>query len=100
MEKLLSVCGFTAEKNFDEDGSIILCLNEIEFLIETGKDEDEALTNMAKAILEYAGDYYSDLAFWSRGRNTKGHMQYVMKALALNDVEKIKDLIKCQPGEI
>jgi len=99
IESFLAGYNFTAEKKFETDGSVILCLDEIEFLISWGATEDEALTDMAKDILGYAGDYYNDYAKWSRGANTVKHIPYVLKALMLGDADKIKELIKCRHGE-
>ena len=99
LEMMLSPYNFTAEKTVDEeDGLVVLCLDEIEFLISWGATEDEALTEMAKDILGHAEDYYKDFEIWSRGEG-KFHMPYMLKALFLNDVEKIKELIQCRPGE-
>ena len=101
LECMLSAYNFTAEKTVsEEDGLVILCLDEIEFLIAWGADEDEALNDMAKQIFEYAEDYYNYFETWSKGTNTVKHIPYVLKALILNDVEKIKELIKCRLGEI
>ena len=100
LESLLSVYNFTAEKKIaEEDGLVILCLDEIEFLISWGTTEDEALIMMAKDILGYAEDYYNDFAQWSRG-NGKLHIPYILKALMMNDVQKIKESIICRLGEI
>ena len=100
LEIILAPYKFTAVKEVsEEDGLVILCLDEIEFLIAWGASEDEALTEMAKVILGYAEDYYKDLALWSSG-DGKMHIPYVLKTLFINDADKIKELIKCRPGGI
>ena len=100
METMLEPYKFTAEEHTEEDGSVILCLNEIEFLIETGANMTEAIKNMAAGILNYAEDYFREFDVWYSGTNTKLHFPYVLKALILNDVEKIGGLIICRRGEI
>ena len=100
LEPLLESYKFTANEYFEEDGSVVLNLVEISFLIETGKDREEAIKNMAAGILDYAGDYCNDFNYWYSGTNTKLHLPYVLKALILNDIEKIGGLITCRPGEI
>ena len=98
VENLLEAYKFTARKYVEEDGSITLGLNEID-LAENGKDEEEAVKLMAEAILEYSEDYYNDFDFWAKGWR-KAHIPYVLKALILNDTEKIGGLIVCHLGEI
>lgn len=97
--ELLSVYTFTAIKEVEDDGSITLSLNEID-LVENGKTEEEAKHNLAASILEYAEDYYKDFNYWNSAPNRKVHLPYVLKALILDDVEKIGESIECQNGEI
>ena len=99
LEIILEPYKFTVEKEVsEEDGLVILCLDEIEFLITWGDSEDEALTEMAKEILGHAEDYFGELDYWYSG-NGKKHAPYLLKAILINDVEKIKELIICRPGE-
>ena len=97
LEILLAAYTFHADVFIETDGSVTMSLEEID-LVENGADEDEARHNLAKAILEYAEDYYSDFAYWARG-DRKVHLPYVFKALILNDVKKIGGLIKCRHGK-
>ena len=97
LESLLAAYSFHAVASVEDDGSVTLSLDEID-LVENGVDEHEAHLKLAKAILEYAEDYYKDFSYWSRG-NRKAHLPYVFKALILNDVEKIGGLIECRRGE-
>jgi hypothetical protein len=108
LEAWLAPYTFMAEKTFETYGSgeingdsyVILCLDEIECLIATGADEKEAVKNMAKEILIYAEDYCKFFDEWSVTINGKLHLPYVLKALLINDIQKIGELIKCRPGEI
>ena len=97
LEELLAIYSFHAEVFFEDDGSVTISLDEID-LVENGVDEHEAHLKLAKAILEYAEDYYKEFAYWSRG-SRKAHIPYVFKALIINDVEKIGGLIECRHGE-
>ncbi|MDP4153321.1 MAG: hypothetical protein Q8865_07805 [Bacillota bacterium] len=97
-ESMLTPYTFTAQEYTEKDGSITLSLNEID-LIENGKTEDEVKLSMARAIQEYAEDYYNNFALWSAAPNRKSHIPYVLKALILEDAKKIGDLIKCQAGK-
>jgi electron transfer flavoprotein alpha subunit len=99
LENVLSAYTFTADRYVEDDGSITLGLVEID-LAENGKDDEEVLKKMAKAILEYAEDYYKEFNLFYSTTNRKNHMPYVIKSLLLNDLNKIGGLITCRPGEI
>ena len=98
VENLLSAYTFTANKYIEDDGSVTLGLVEID-LAENGVDERDAIRKMAAAILDYSQDYYNEFDYWFRA-NRKPHLPYVIKALVLNDIEKIGELIQCRLGEI
>jgi len=97
LEDLLAAYTFSADEFHEEDGSITLSLNEMD-LIENGLDRQDAVTKLAKSILEYSEDYYKDFPYWARG-NRRPHMPYVFKSLIMNDVELIGGLITCHPGK-
>ena len=99
IENILAQFEFTAEEFTEDNGSVTLSLNEID-LIENGKNKEEAINKMAAGILEYSQDYYNDFDFWYSAPNRRSHLPYVLKALLLNDVEKIGGLITCRLGEI
>ncbi len=99
MATLLSGYKFSAEKYVEEDGSVTLSLNEIP-LVENADSEEEAITALSKAILEYAVDFYSEFNYWSSAPNKKSEIPYVFKALVLDDAKKIGECIRCQAGEI
>ena len=98
VENILSAYSFNAGVFAEADGSVTISLDEID-LAENDIDERGALRKLAAAILEYSQDYYNDFAYWSRG-SRKSHLPYVLKSLILNDVDKIRGLIKCRHGEI
>ena len=97
LEELLSAYTFNAEVMNEDDGSVTLVLNEIE-LAENAPDLNSAVAALSRAILEYSEDYYNDFAYWSRG-DKKLHIPYVLKALILNDIDKIGELITCRHGK-
>lgn len=98
IENILSIYSFHAEKFIETDGSVTLSLSEIE-LIENASDEKQAKLLLAQSIIDYAEDFYSEFNYWSSDNNRKRHIPYVLKAIILNDVEKIGDLIQCQLGK-
>ena len=98
LESLLQAYSFTAVRFVEEDGSITLSLDQLD-LVENAPSEQEALTNLSLAILDYAEDYYDEFAYWSRG-DRKAHIPYVIKALILDDPAAIGRLVECRHGEI
>lgn len=98
MEEILKAYQFTAQRFVEEDGSITLSLNEID-LIENEVDETAARQSLGKSILDYALEYYSDYAFYSRSPNRKGHVPYIFKALIMDNPKIIGESIICQDGK-
>ena len=96
LEKILSAYSFHAKILPEDDGSITLSLDEIS-LTENAPDLQGAVSALSAAILEYSEDYYNEFAYWSRGTG-KSHIPYVIKALILNDINRIGDLIECLHG--
>lgn len=88
---------YIANEYAEDNGSITLTLIDMP-VMDNGKNKDEALTNLAKYILAHAQLYFErrDWAF----SNCISEFPYVLKAVILNDIEKIKELIICRHGEI
>ena len=99
IEEFLAGYSYSAVRMEEEDGSVTLALNEMD-LVENGKDESDARTKLASAILEYARDYYSDFSYWGNAPNRKSHIPYVFKTLFIGDVQKIGESIRCQEEKI
>jgi hypothetical protein len=95
MEELLAGYSFSAVRMDEEDGSVTLALNELD-LVENGRDENDARSKLAAAILEYAEDYYSDFSYWGSAPNRRSHIPYVFQALFIGDAQKIGESIRCQ----
>jgi len=98
IKSLLSVYTFTAGRYIGPDGSVTLSLNELN-LVENDKTEDETRTKLAASILEYAHDFYNDFNYWGAAPNLKGNIPYILKAIILDDVDKIAECIKCQDNK-
>ncbi len=98
VNELLSNYAFSAVKYKEKDGSITLSLNELD-LVENAATEEEAVSALSEAILEYAVDFYKEFNLWSTAPNRKKEIPYVFKALILDDVKKIGECIKCRVGK-
>ena len=96
---MLDAYEYKAKKYTEDDGSITLGLMELD-LAENGTDEKDAAIKLAKSILEYSEDYYNEFSYWYSAPNRKAHLPYVIKALIINDVDKIGGLVTCHLGEI
>lgn len=95
---LLEPYSFTADKFVEDNGSITLSLHEIDIIV-NADTEEAAIIQMAEGIKEYAEEYYREFKIWSVAPNRKAHLPYVLKALLLDDVNKIGAIIKCQLGK-
>lgn len=98
LDTLLSAYDFTARKFIEDDGSVTLSLNEID-LAENAATEESARRQLAQSIIEYAEDFYNEFNTWSAAPNRKKHIPLVFKALIIDDVDKIGELIQCQNGQ-
>ena len=70
INELLSDYTFSAEEYKERDGSITLSLNELD-LVENAATEEEAVSALSEAILEYAVDFYKEFNLWSTAPNKK-----------------------------
>lgn len=98
MSDILDNFKFTASKYIEPDYSVTLSLNEID-IIENGKNEEEARLHMAKAIMEYAEEFYNNYSYYSSAPNRKSHIPYIFKVLLNDDIESIGEDIICQDGK-
>lgn len=92
MDELLKAYKFTANKFIEEDNSVSLSLNGID-IVENAETEETAKLKLAESILIYANDYYKEFKFWNSSANRKEHLAYIFKALIINDINKIADII-------
>lgn len=98
MKDILDGYQFTADKYVEPDMTITLSMRELD-IIEHGATEEEAKIRLAKAVLEYAEDFYDDFAYWSKAKNRKSHVPYVFKALIAGDEVTLEREIICQDGK-
>ena len=97
MSEILRAYSFTAMKYVEQDGSVTLSLNEID-IVENGATEQLARLSMAKAILEYAEEYYQNYDMYFHTPNRKCHVPYIFKALIMDIPEEIGESITCLDG--
>lgn len=56
---------------------------------------ERAKCKLAADILVYAEDFYNEFNYWNAASNRKKHAPYVLKALILQDITRIEELIQC-----
>lgn len=98
VESLLMVYRFTASCFAEEDGSVTISLNELD-LVENAPTEEAARRLLGQSILDYAEDFYEEFSLWRAAPNRKSHIPFVLKALIMDDADKIGDSIECQAGK-
>ena len=98
MSDILKAYSFTAYRYVEEDGSVTLSMNEID-LVENGATEQLARLALAKALLDYSEEYYSNYEMYSHAPNRKEHVPYIFRALIMYNPEKIGECFQCQDGK-
>lgn len=98
MTEILSKYKYNATRYLENDNSVTLSLYEMDIAV-NGSTEDEARKKLAQDILEYAEEFYDEFHFWSMAPNRKKHVPYVMKALILQDINKIGEEIICHDSK-
>ena len=97
VEALVGNCVMTAERFFEQDGSVTLTLDQMDIVV-NAPSEQEALVALAGDLREYALDYYENYPVWSISPNRKEHLPYIVKVLIVGDLTKIGDMITCRDG--
>ena len=98
MSDILKAYSFTAYRYVEEDGSVTLSMNEID-LVENGATEQLARLALAKALLDYSEEYYSNYEMYSHAPNRKEHVPYIFRALIMDNPEEIGECFQCQDGK-
>ena len=98
LDMILSDITYSAANFIEADGSVTLSLDNLD-IIENAPTEKEAIIALSKSILEYSEDFYNEFNLMMSAPNRKSHVPYVFKALILNDITKIGELIVCHDGE-
>lgn len=98
ISQLVADVNYTAKQFQENDGSVTLSLTTMD-IVSHGKDLQSAKEALARDIIEYAEDYYSDFEMYSKAPNRRLHLPYVIKALTANSPKEVEDAITCQDGK-
>lgn len=83
----------------DED-SVVATSPTINDLIWYGTTEEEALRSFAKALVEYVQDFDEDYALYSAAPNRRGHVPYVLRALAASGIEGLLAMLEVVDAQL
>lgn len=75
----------------ESDGSVTATLNGFDLVI-NAIDKSTADIELAKELLDYAEDYFSDFQLYYSSVNRKNHFPYILRVLLSKDIDEIKDL--------
>ena len=76
------------------DGSITFSAADLDIVV-NDISEETAKRRMAEDIKEYAEEFYSEYALWSKAPNCQVHIPYVFKALTLDTDEVLRNIMFC-----
>ncbi|GAB2571738.1 hypothetical protein [Gracilibacillus alcaliphilus] len=82
----------------ESDGTITLSIRDFD-IVANGETEEEAVTDLAEFLIDYAEDYLNDYSLYSRSPNRRSHLPFIMNIFLQDDVEGVKQLITCLHGE-
>lgn len=89
---------FNAMTFIEDDGSVTLSIRDFG-IVADGDTKEEALNELAEFLIDYAEEYHSEFDLYYKSPNRRDHFPYIMNVLIQDDVDGVKDLITCQPGE-
>ena len=76
----------------EKDGSVTLVESHLD-LVENAANKDSGIDQMIHALRDYACDFYSEFALWSKAPNRKSHIPYILKVLSSTDDEIREDIV-------
>ena len=97
-KEMLRAYNYSATILPEEDGSITLSCDILDIVVNAPTLE-QAKSQLAKDIIEYATEFYKEFDLWKRAPNRRSHIPYVMKALLAEDSQELEGAIKCQDGK-
>lgn len=96
MDIMLSVLEgvrYSIEVEYDDEADEYVAGFDDTWVLAAKPTPEETIDELLKQYVEYSFDYFSDFGKYYNAPNLKSQVPYVLKALILNDVEKIKKYI-------
>lgn len=89
MKDILSVYELTFEYEQDEDGKFVGSIEQMEDIVAEGDTLEDLRCELARQLVEYAQDYYSDFSRYYNAPNRHRHAFYVLRVLLEDDIENV-----------
>lgn len=93
IKDILSAYKLTFEYEQDEDGKFAGSIEQIEDIVAEGDTLEDLRYELARQLVEYAQDYYSNFSRYHNAPNRQHHAFYVFRVLLEDDIEKVANLI-------
>ncbi|MBE1443655.1 hypothetical protein [Paenibacillus sp. OAS669] len=93
MKFFLQVYEFNFEYEQDEDGRYAGSIEEVDFIVADGETLEELRLELARHLIEYAKDYFSDYPRYTATPNTRNHAPYMLRVLLEDDVKSVASLL-------
>lgn len=93
LRDMLSVYTLSVEYEKDENGKYVGSIEQIEDIIAEGETVQDLYLELAKQLIEYAKDYYSNYSRYYNSPNRRRHAYYVFRVLMEDNEEKVAELL-------
>lgn len=89
MKDILSVYELTFKYEQDEDEKFAGSIEQIEDIVAEADTLEELRYELARKLVEYAHDYYSEFSRYYNAPNRRRHAYYVLRVLLEDDIENV-----------
>lgn len=89
---LVQHCEFKAVFMQEDDGTITCGLEGFDLFV-NAPDQELALKDLARELIEYAQDYINEFQLYYNSKNRKLHFPYILRVLLAQDEDEVQGLI-------
>ena len=93
IKDILSIYELSLEYEQDKDGKFVGSIKQIEGIVAEDDTLEDLRHELARQLVEYAQDYYSDFARYNNAPNRRGHVYYILRVLLEDDIENVARMI-------
>ena len=90
---ILSHYALTFEYEKDEDGKFVGSIKQIDDIIAEGDTLEELRYELARQLVEYAKDYYSNFTRYYNAPNRHTHFYYILRVLLEDDIQSVAGIL-------
>lgn len=92
LETLLEPFTLTAQVILEEDGSVTIAADELEWAV-NAPTREEAVRDLVKDLREYAGEYLARAPVFLRAPNRRVHFPYVLRILLAPTDDEVRRML-------